>query len=385
MRSSPRASIPLVALALAGLSVPAQAQIAKGASKFLGNITSQNQVRSDFGTYWNQITGENECKWQVVEGSRDNMNWSGCDAAYKYAKSNGFPFRFHTLIWGSQYPSWLGNLSTADQKAEIEEWMDEAAKRYPDADMIDVVNESVSGHAPFPYTAPLGGAGSTGHDWVIQSFKMARQRWPNAKLVLNDYNNFRWNVDDFIAIAKKVKAAGGGIIDAIGCQAHDLSATTGQYTNPEMKASDLSAVLKKLHDQVGLPIYVTELDLSYSDDTQQLNAYKALFPIMWESEYVAGVTIWGYIYGQTWDQAQYSGLIKNGSERPALAWLKSYVASNMNPPNPLPLKPVSTAPRFSGSETRSGSRIQLAVDMGRMDVVFERDGRPVNTSILGRR
>lgn len=359
---------------LLGLAPASQAQIAKGATKFLGNITHQSAVRSDFGTYWNQITAENECKWEVVEPSRDRMNWSGCDAAYNAAEKGKYPFRFHTLIWGSQYPNWLGSLSTADQKAEIEEWMDSVAAHYPNVAMIDVVNESVAGHAPFPYIAPLGGAGTSGHEWVIESFRMARKRFPKAKLVLNDYNNLRWNVDDFIAIAKKVKAAAPEAIDGIGCQAHDLSATTGTYTNPEMKAADLTTVLKKLNDQVGLPIFITELDLSYESDAAQEAAYKALFPIMWESPYVAGVTIWGYIYGQTWNQAQYSGLIKDGKERPALTWLKSYIAGKLDVPNPLPLIPVSVEPRAVAPSAATRPS-QLTVDMGRMDLRFVKDGR----------
>ena len=40
------------------------------------------QVRSDFITYWDQITPENEGKWGSVEGTRDQMNWAALDACY---------------------------------------------------------------------------------------------------------------------------------------------------------------------------------------------------------------------------------------------------------------------------------------------------------------
>ena len=40
-----------------------EAQLAKGANKFLGNITTNGRVRDDFISMWNQITGENEHKW----------------------------------------------------------------------------------------------------------------------------------------------------------------------------------------------------------------------------------------------------------------------------------------------------------------------------------
>ena len=49
------------------IAVASQAQMAKGANKFVGNITQGGAVRSDFLTYWNQITPENETKWGVVE------------------------------------------------------------------------------------------------------------------------------------------------------------------------------------------------------------------------------------------------------------------------------------------------------------------------------
>ena len=51
--------------------------LADGAAKFVGNITTRGQVRSDFTQLWNQITAENECKWASIEGSRGNYNWSG--------------------------------------------------------------------------------------------------------------------------------------------------------------------------------------------------------------------------------------------------------------------------------------------------------------------
>jgi GH35 family endo-1,4-beta-xylanase len=365
------------------LSAGASAQIAKGATKFLGNITTNysyvDSIRTDFGDYWNQITNENACKWGSVEATQNKKNWGRCDSAYKYAKRTGIPFRFHTLVWGSQLPGWLANLDTSGQRKAVTSWMDSAAARYPDAEMIDVVNEALQGHAPFLYPDALGGAGATGHDWVINSFKMARQRWPKAKLVLNDYNNLRWDVDAFIVLANKVKNADPKLIDAIGCQAHDLSASTGTYTYPTMPAATLKTNLKKLYDQIGLPIYITELDLSYQDDAAQLEAYKALFPVMWESEYVAGVTIWGYVSGKTWSQAAYSGLINvNGgtvTERPAMTWLKGYIPTKLNVVNPLPLTPSTGIQGTKAKAAVAKTRLEVVHEGGRLDLRVVRPGQ----------
>ncbi|WP_254842318.1 hypothetical protein [Fibrobacter sp. UWB11] len=65
-----------ISAALLGGAVSAFAGpgMADGGAKFLGNITTRGQVQSDFGTYWNQITAENECKWASIEGTRGRYN-----------------------------------------------------------------------------------------------------------------------------------------------------------------------------------------------------------------------------------------------------------------------------------------------------------------------
>ncbi|MBO7102230.1 MAG: endo-1,4-beta-xylanase, partial [Bacteroidaceae bacterium] len=116
------------------------AQLSSNKDKFLGNITTGYQVdygNEKFYTLWNQITPENESKWASIEGSRrGSFNWGGCDNAYNYAKNHNFPFKFHTLIWGSQYPGWMDNLSTNEQYKAIVEWMDAVKKHYPNLPLI---------------------------------------------------------------------------------------------------------------------------------------------------------------------------------------------------------------------------------------------------------
>ena len=48
---------------LAAFVTPTLAAFADGGAKFVGNITTNGQIREDMGTYWNQITPENGCKW----------------------------------------------------------------------------------------------------------------------------------------------------------------------------------------------------------------------------------------------------------------------------------------------------------------------------------
>src|SRR5450432_2265907 len=94
--------------------------------KFAGNITTNGAVRSDFKTYWNQITPENEGKWGSVQPSPGTWNWGPLDAIYKYASDNDIIFKEHNFVWGTQQPSWVnvGNAQTA-----VRTWMQTFCQR----------------------------------------------------------------------------------------------------------------------------------------------------------------------------------------------------------------------------------------------------------------
>jgi endo-1,4-beta-xylanase len=279
----------------------------------VGNITTHGAVRSDFIKYWDQITPENEGKWGSVEATRGTMNWAGLDAVYNYAQQNGIPFKEHALVWGSQQPSWISSLPAAEQAAEVEEWIRLFCERYPNVALIDVVNEPPP-HTTPPYMNAIGGAGASGYDWIIWSFQKTRQYCPKAILILNDYNVLRWaDADNFIKIANAVKRS--GYIDALGSQSH------GQETQT---LSDLQARLNNLI-AVGLPIYIAEYDVSTEDDAQQRMIMEQQFTLFWNTPQIKGITLWGYIYGSTWSQAPYSGLLRNDAPRPAMTWLMTFL------------------------------------------------------------
>lgn len=77
---------------------------------------------------------------------------------------------------------------------EIEEWFAAVAARYDTIDYIEVVNEPLhdppnqSDEGGGNYIETLSGDGETGWDWVINAFKLARQYFPNTKLMINDFS-----------------------------------------------------------------------------------------------------------------------------------------------------------------------------------------------------
>jgi endo-1,4-beta-xylanase len=286
-----------------------------GVTKFVGNITTQGQVRSDLINFWDQITPENEGKWGSVEPNRNQMNWAGMDRIRDYARQHGIPYKQHTFVWGAQQPSWIGGLSESEQRAEVEEWIRLFCERYPDVAMIDVVNE------PPPHTTPvymnaLGGAGSSGYDWIVQAFRWARQYCPNAILILNDYNTIEFQGDNnnIIDITNRIKAAGAPI-DGVGAQAHGTA---------NMTAAAVETFINRIASMTSLPVYITEYDLNIADDNRQREVMQSQFTMFWNNTNVKGITLWGYVSGATW--LPNTGLMSStGQQRPAMVWLMQFL------------------------------------------------------------
>ena len=283
--------------------------------KFVGNIDTRGQIRSDFSMYWDQFSPENAGKWGSIERTRDQMSWSTLDTMYKYAKDNKIPFKQHNFVWGSQQPSWIGGLSQAEQREEVEEWIRLYCERFPDTEMIDVVNEPPP-HTTPSYTAALGGAGASGYDWIKQVFVWAHQYCPKSILILNDYNNVEYANDNShtIDIVNRIKNAGAPI-HGVGAQAHGCA---------NLSASTVQMYIDKIATQTGLPVYISEYDLNIADDNKQRDVMQSQFTMFWNNPNVKGITIWGYIVGSTW--VANSGLMtSSGTKRPAMTWLMDFI------------------------------------------------------------
>ena len=303
--------------------VAAAAPLCGASGKFVGSAFSSAQS-PDFAEYWSKVTPENAGKWGRVEAERDVMDWSGLDQAYALAKAKGLAIQMHVLVWGNQQPAWIEDLPPQEQLAEIREWFAAVAERYPQLDFVEVVNEPLHdppnrrGKGGGHYIEALGGNGKTGWDWVLNAFRMARSYFPHARLMINDYDitNDPAATQRYKAIIQLLQAE--RLIDAIGVQGHAFS------TRAEIPTATHIANLDALA-ATGLPIYVTELDIDGPTDEAQLQDYRRIFPMFWEHPAVRGITLWGF-RPPVWRNAQGAYVVrKDGTERPALLWLRQYL------------------------------------------------------------
>lgn len=342
-----------IGVLLFSFSVACFAQLNQNPCKFLGNITTRGQIQPNVGglryeALWDQLTCENESKWGSIVNCKVNSaqegvqkwNWKNSDAHYKWCKENGVLFKFHCLLWTSQWPSCLANCSATELKQQVEYWMDAVAIKYPDLSMIDVVNEAIRGHAEgqenghscadFKKLLSQALGNSTNpydYKWIAEAFRMARKRFPNAVLIYNDYNTFTWQKNDFIDLVASLVQQGAPI-DAYGHQSHDLD---DYYKNNQI--TNFGNTLKEIHNSITqkagkeLLCYITEFDISQGDDNTYETIMKNTFKPMWEADYVAGITIWGFVNGATWRDN--TGLVtSSGADRSGMRWLKSYMATD---------------------------------------------------------
>src|SRR3954466_10392701 len=151
-----RARLAVVAAALVAAALgPAEADAQfplYGKDKWLGSVN--DFTRPSFTQWFNEVTPENAGKWGSAAGTTRTaaMRWTALDQAYNFAKTNGFKFNFHVLLWGNQQPTWMASLPADEQLVEIKKWFAAVAERSPKIDDLPVVNEAL--HHPPDCAAP---------------------------------------------------------------------------------------------------------------------------------------------------------------------------------------------------------------------------------------
>ncbi len=350
--------------------------LAKGRDKFLGCATS-SYIWPNLHLYWNQVTPGNDGKWESVEGIQGQYGFTNLDNIYNYTMQKGIPFKEHTLVWGNQQPSWISTLDSSQQRAAVEEWIRQVGQRYPGMSFVDVVNEPF--HAPPSYKGALGGDGTTGWDWVITAFQLARQHCsPWVKLLLNEYNVLQdytvtTNYINLITLLKD-----RGLIDGIGIQGHYFEFRSHVHATSNVYIYDTNTLKGNLDrlTAIGLPIYITEFDIDEADDADQLAQYQIYFPLFWTHPGVKGMTLWGYIQNDVWTAHPDTYVLRyDGSERPVIPWLRSFIAT---PFPPVLVSPVSTSgvprnPRLTwrSSESALSYRVQVSTTFNMSTTVLD--------------
>ncbi|MBP2479630.1 endo-1,4-beta-xylanase [Crossiella equi] len=274
-----------------------------GSAVAAGPLANEQDYRGTLTREFDSVTPENEMKWAITEPQRGQYNWGGADAIVNYAQQNGKTVRGHTLVWHSQYPNWLNNLSANDLRAAVEQRIRTTMTRYKGKirawDVVNEVFEEDGRRRPSIFQTRLG------DNWIADAFRLARQVDPSAKLYINDYNTEgnSAKANAMYALARQLKQQGVPI-DGVGIQAHLAT----QYGFPGGYQDNLRRLAA-----LGLDVAITEADvrIQLPADGGKLAAQANYYKQLWDGCHTVSrcveFTTWGFTDRHSWVPGTFPG------------------------------------------------------------------------------
>jgi len=260
-----------------------------------GGRRSRELVEKDMSLVkeqFNQITAENDMKWQLIhprEGA-DGYDFVPADAFVQFGESHNMYLVGHTLVWHSQTPNWVfagtnpppesavepaanppgrprigggfggarrGYTGPRASREELLERMRDhihtVVGRYKGrVKSWDVVNEALADGEGTNILRNSLWLQIIGPDFIAKAFAYAHEADPDAILRYNDYGlENPVKRKKLITLIQSLKEQGVPVM-AIGSQAHVNVATTFETMDQALTEMEI----------LGLPIHLTELDIN---------------------------------------------------------------------------------------------------------------------------
>ncbi len=220
-------------------------------ARLLGDASYTSASR-EFGS----VTAENEMKWQSLEPQPNQFNFGGADRIVAFAEENAMLVRGHTLVWHSQLPGWVSQLTTPEAvRAAMLNHIETVVARYRGRVFAwDVVNEAWEDGGAALRTSVF--QQQLGDRFIDEAFVAARAADPDAKLYYNDYGTEGTGrkANSVFAMVQGMLERGVPI-DGVGMQMHVNNNDGGP------SVQQFAANMQRLVD-LGLQVNVSELDIS---------------------------------------------------------------------------------------------------------------------------
>jgi endo-1,4-beta-xylanase len=301
------------------------------AGRLIGTAMPANRLNNAAYTAaareFNYVTPENEMKWNAVEAQPGQFNFNNANRIVDFAEANGMKIKGHTLVWHSQLPNWVKQLTTREEVlAAMERHITTVVSQYKGrVHAWDVVNEAfVDGNARLrgsnaadaadPANSGANGPDSIfrrliGEDFIDRAFTLANAADPDALLFYNDYNT-EGTGGKSNAVFDMVQGMlqRGVPIDGVGMQMHINSTVDGQRS-----AQQIAANVQRLTD-LGLQVQISELDVSLCGNAaidqrrrEQQARLASITEVCMNNPACTAVTVWGVGDADSWRDSACNG------------------------------------------------------------------------------
>ncbi|HET8846067.1 MAG TPA: endo-1,4-beta-xylanase [Ktedonobacteraceae bacterium] len=318
------------------------------------SLLSNTQYNSTLSTQFSSVTPENEMKWQTTEPSQNSFNFSSADQIVSFAQSHSMKIRGHTLVWHSQLPTWVSNLSgSSNVLAAMNNHITTEMRHFQGKIWYwDVVNEAFNDDGTRRSDVFQN---QIGNNYIANAFTTARAADPNAKLCYNDFNIEGMNAKSnaVFSMVQSFKASGVPI-DCVGFQSHLI---VGQVP------AGFQANLQRFAN-LGVDVQLTELDIrmptpaSNANLTQQANDYSTVVRACMAVSRCNDMTVWGVDDGHSWVPNTFSGqgaaLLFDASFQPKPAFNSVITALGGASATPTPTAPAGTN-LLTNADTEAGT------------------------------
>ncbi|BDD01082.1 endo-1,4-beta-xylanase [Persicobacter psychrovividus] len=239
---------------------------------------------------FNSVTVENTGKWK---GWRNEVNRALYGRVRAWFMERGIDNRGHGTIWEStRFNAVPNDVLAMEDPEEIRQSIydhieDQMAELQHEIYEIDLVNEPVNEVKIVKDLLKL-----SEEDYAKERaewYKFAREKAPDLKLVINEYNLIQSGNDFHLQFGEYLNAYidAGGPVDVIGMQGHFWSS---------MPAAE--ELLKRLSEVAvhGIPMHVTEFDMKESSYEEM----ERIMTVCFAEPLMEGFTIWGAWSGNQW-------------------------------------------------------------------------------------
>ncbi|KAL7604449.1 hypothetical protein Lser_V15G17141 [Lactuca serriola] len=243
----------------------------------IGNIPYQKWFLERF----NAAVFENELKWCETEPEQGIINYTIPDQMLDFIRANEITVRGHNIFWEDPIyiPSWVQNLTGDALNSAIKSRIQSLMSHYKNQFIHwDVSNEML--HFDF-YEQRLG------QNVSLEMFKLAHETDPLALLFMNDFNvvetcsDLNSSAAAYAARMREVEE-GGVMMDGVGLEGH--------FVTPNLPL--IRGVLDQLAS-LGLPIWLTEVDISNTLDQETQGKYlEIVLREVYSHPSVSGIMLW---------------------------------------------------------------------------------------------